>query len=412
MILVEKQIITRNNKYFKDIDELSFKAKNLYNATLYEVRQHYINNNKYLNYYDTGKLFAHNNQPDYRALPAKVSKYVQHKVDKNFKSYFALLKLKQNGQYDKPVRLPKYLDKLNGRHVVEYHKTALSLVKDGYVKLSKSNIWFKSSLNKNQIKFLRIVPKYNYYNIEIGYEKECKLNNNNSNNLAFIDPGLNNLFTVTSNCFEPQLYNGKPFKSINQYYNKKKSKIQNELKICNDKHWSHRLSDLTRKRDNLINNYVHKLTRMLVNRLVSHSISKVIVGKNVGMKQDINIGKKNNQNYVQIPMARIMNILRYKCELEGIEYIEQEESYTSRSSFIDRDEIPKYEKDKKHTFSGKRIKRGMYRNKEDYNINADVNGSLNIGRKYLLSTGIYTEELHNQLLNKINNPKVIKIRNF
>lgn len=145
MLLVEKQIIRPSNPIYKELDKLCFLSKNLYNITLYTIRQHYFKTKKYQSYFTTATNFAKENQVDYRALPAKVSNYTLQLVDQNMKSFFALLKKKKANKYTNPVRLPKYLDKTTGRQVVHYNKQALWLKKDGFVKLSKSNIEFKQT---------------------------------------------------------------------------------------------------------------------------------------------------------------------------------------------------------------------------------------------------------------------------
>lgn len=173
---------------------------------------------------------------------------------------------------------------------------------------------------------------------------------------------------------KPFIVNGKPLKSINQFYNKRKANLQSKLK--NNAKNSKRISSLSLKRNNKINDYLHKSTTFIVNYLVSNNIANLIVGHNKEWKQDINIGKKNNQNFVSIPHSRFKELLKYKCELEGITYIETEESYTSKCSFLDNEEICKHE-----SYKGKRVKRGLFKSNDGTLINADVNGSLNILKK-------------------------------
>ena len=201
-----------------------------------------------------------------------------------------------------------------------------------------------------------------------------------------IDLGIDNLCTCTSNVTKSFIVNGKPIKSINQYYNKQKSKYQSILELKNHKKYSNRLYRLTLKRHNKIKDYFHKVSRYIVNQLVEQSINTLIIGKNNGWKQETNLGKRNNQNFVQIPFNMLINMLQYKCKIQGINCILQEESYTSKASFFDNDYIPIYNKSKSeiknYTFSGKRIKRGLYKT-NNILINADINGSLNILRKYL-----------------------------
>ena len=209
--------------------------------------------------------------------------------------------------------------------------------------------------------------------VEVLYEKSSKDIVTN-NRYAAIDLGLNNLATISSNVTKPFIVNGKPLKSINQYYNKTKSNLQSKLK--NNEKSNKRISSLNLKRNNKINDYLHKSSTFIVNYLVSNNISTLIVGHNKEWKQNIKIGKKNNQNFVSIPHSRFKELLKYKCELEGIKYIETEESYTSKCSFLDNEEICKHT-----SYKGKRIKRGLFKSNDGTLINSDVNGSLNILKK-------------------------------
>ena len=177
-----------------------------------------------------------------------------------------------------------------------------------------------------------------------------------------------------SNVLKPILINGKPLKSINQYYNKKLANLKSKLR--NEKKTSKRIKSLTNKRNNKVNDYLHKTSRLITNYLVSNNINTLVVGKNKEWKQDVNIGKKNNQNFVQIPHSRLIDMLLYKCKLRGINVIITEESYTSKCSFLDDEGIKKHK-----VYKGNRIKRGLFKSSEGVLINADVNGSLNILKK-------------------------------
>lgn len=422
--LTERHIIRENHVFFDECARLSFLAKNLYNATLYAQRQSFFNPDvKFINYYDVNKEFTDNNQFDYRALPAKVSKQVQMLVDKSFKSYFTLLKKKNKGGYDKPVKIPRYLDKTKGRFVVPYPKDAISLKTDGFVKLSKTDISIPTRIDKDSIVGVRIVPKGNHYIIEVLYDVVKPTIEVDYSRVAFVDPGLNNLMAVTSNVFNPILYNGKPIKSINQLANKNASKRQGlrnpwkpNVKTKNKDRVQQVIfprlesdnSKLTKliwsKRSNRINDYFHKVTTNLMNHLVLYDIKTVVMGHNIGQKQDIKLGNFTNQNFVNIPYTKLINMLEYKCQLAGINFIVHEESYTSLCSFVDREDICKHK-----DYFGNRVERGLFETSFGLLINADVNGSLNIGRKYLESIGEYSNELHNQLLNHMVNPKKLTI---
>lgn len=402
--LTERHIISEHHPFFQECDALCFLSKNLYNATLYAQRQSFFDDD-FKNYYEVNARFTQENQVDYRNLPAKVSKQVQMLVDKAFKSFFALTKKKEEGDYDKPVRLPKYLKK-DGRQVINYEKGALS-IKDyedfRLIKLSKTGIVVKSAVPKGQITNVRIVPNGNHYVIEVVYDIVKPSVTPSFSRVAFADPGMNNLLTVTSNVFKPLLYNGRPVKAVNQLYNKE---IAHALsKLPEEQTWSKRLSFITHKRNMRIHDLFHKITTDLVNYLVENDIDTFIIGHNVGQKQNINLGRKTNQNFVSIPFGKLRSMLAYKCERVGIHYVETEEAHTSKCSFTDRETIEHHD-----AYLGRRVKRGLFVDASGKEINADVNGSLNIGRKYMEAMGIYTNALHEGLLSHRHNPKVKTIK--
>lgn len=220
-------------------------------------------------------------------------------------------------------------------------------------------------------------------------------------NVAFIDPGLNNLVTVTSNTFSPLLYSGKKLKSMNQLANKKIAQAKSSLSKRGF-YSSPLLISIYNKRNRRIKDCLHKLSTHLVDQFVSYKIDTVIFGHNLGQKQDIKLGRVTNQNFVQIPFSQLISLLQYKCELQGIRFITTEESYTSKCSFLDLEKISKQKE-----YLGKRVKRGLFQSKDGVQINADVNGSLNIGRKYLTKLGLYTDTLHKELVFHMTNPKRI-----
>ena len=371
MILTERHIIKQSNTFYNELDNLCFLSKNLYNSALYTVRQFYFTNKKYFNWIKINNQFVSEKQQDYYALPCKVSQQTLKMVDQNMKSFFNAIKAKNS----KP-KLPKYLDKIKGRFVVTYTNQAISkkALQNGYIELSKTNIKLKT--NVKNVKQVRIVPRNNFIVVEILYEVKSKLHNNSKETYCGIDFGLNNLITCSFQNDSPLIMNGKPLKSINWHYNKEKSRLQSLLD--NGKKTSKKIQNITLKRNNRINDYLHKTTKIFVNYLVSKKINNVVIGYNKEWKQGINIGRVNNQNFVQIPYYKLLNMLTYKCEIEGISVIVTEESYTSKCSFLDDEDICKHEK-----YVGKRIKRGLYKASDGRLINADVNGALNILKKVI-----------------------------
>ena len=372
MYLTERHIIKNN----RELDEVCFKSKNLYNKALYLVRQHYFKTKGYLDWIKVNRLMIDSKDKDYYALPCKVSNQTLRLLDSNFKSFFALLKKKLNGKYDKPIKIPRYLDK-GGRSMTIFPKDAISKVyiRKGIIKLSSLSIEIPTKkANESNLVEVRVLPRNNHHVVEVVYRVEEKQPKSDNGRYASIDLGLNNLAMVSSNVVKPFSINGRPLKSINQYYNKEKARLQAHLK--GNKKTSKRIYSITNKRNNKVKDYLHKSSRKIVNFLVSNNISTLIIGYNEEWKQNINLGRTNNQAFVNIPFYTFIKQLEYKCKLEGISVILTEESYTSKCSFLDGESIEKH-----NNYLGKRIKRGLFKSAEGKLINADLNGSLNILRK-------------------------------
>ncbi|NET54867.1 MAG: IS200/IS605 family element transposase accessory protein TnpB [Symploca sp. SIO2E6] len=382
MRLVEKHVVRKCCREGKEIDDLAFKSKNLYNRANYEIRQHFFKTNQILDYnFMTSRL---KREESYCALPRKVSQQVLRCLDRNWKAW-----KEANKAYDKnPVKflgkpkLPKYKDKEKGRNLLVYTRQAISLkeLKKGWIKPSGTNLMI--SCSKQDIKEVRIVPRLDYYMVEVVYEQPIQ-QLVSGEAVAGVDIGLNNLAAVTSNQkgFKPFLINGRPVKALNNYYNKKKAKLQSQLK--GNSQTSKRIQRLSTKRGFKIDDYLHKSSRFIINQLVENNISTLVIGKNENWKQGINIGKVNNQNFTSVPHARFIQMLTYKAELVGIKVIITEESYTSVASFLDGDLIPVYGSHEELgvKFSGRRVKRGLYQSNIGIKFNADINGSYNIIRK-------------------------------
>ena len=383
MQLTERHIIKSTEHRFAQIDELAFKSKNLYNAANYAIRQSFVYGWSYINYNEMNRLMK--SHQAYKALPAKVSQQILMVLDKNWKSFFEAVKAYKvdSSKFTGRPKLPKYKDKVKGRNLLVYTIQAISSkqLKKGVIKLSGTELSIKTQLNPNQICQVRLVPKCDSYVVEVIYDKpESTISNANS--LASIDLGLDNLVALTSNQpgFIPLLINGRPLKSINQFYNKRKSRLQSQLK--GNRQTSPRIQRLTRCRHQKVDNYLHHASRLIVAILNTKQIGTLVIGKNAQWKTEMALGKPTNQNFVSIPHSRLIEMLEYKARLVGITVIVQEESYTSRSSFLGLDPIPVYGKtDKDSVFTGKRIKRGLYKTSTGRLINSDVNGSYNILRK-------------------------------
>jgi len=386
MNLVKQIHIDKKHPFYKECDELCFASKNLYNYANYLVKKQYEKDGTYLNYYAINKILIKEKQNDYIALPRKVSNQTLMKLDTNYKSFFKALNSynKNSKNFTGKPQIPKFKHKTKGRNIVIYELQTLSIkeLKKGIIHPSKTNIKIENK-EKLNIKQVTITPtNLGDYNINLIYEKK-ELPQVDSEIYAGVDMGLNNLAAVAINNCNTFLINGKPLKSINQYYNKKKADLQSKLPFYKNKEGnktqrksSKRIQKLTRKRNNKIKDYLHKASKKMVTELKQNNVSKVIFGHNEGWKQEINIGKKNNQNFVSIPHQKFIEICTYKLTLEGIEFLEREESYTSKCSFLDNEIIRKH-----NNYKGHRVKRGLFVSEKGIKINADINGAFNILKK-------------------------------
>ncbi len=389
MQLVEQHVISRTDPRFAIIDAAAFKSKNLYNAALYEMRQAFIFQGRYLTYNQLDKLM----QPHevYRALPAKVSQHIIMVLVNNWTAF----KEARAAYGEDPSRftgrpgLPKYKHKQEGRNILIYTLQAISRGKNGLQRgiIKPSQLPIEVKTQQKHINQVRIVPRNGHYVVEVVYSKEPVQAQVDPSFCVAIDLGVTNLAAITSNRegFIPRLVNGRPIKAWNQWYNKR----MKELRICLPKEDRERVTrqmeQITNTRNRRINHYLHAASKRIINFLAQEGVGTIIVGKNPLWKQEVNNGRRNNQNFVSIPHAKFIDMLTYKASLVGIQVEMQEESYTSKASFLDLDPIPTYSPndEEEHIFSGKRIGRRnrLYRTKDGRKICADVNGSYNILRK-------------------------------
>lgn len=382
MQLVEQHVIDRNDSRYEAIDRASFASKNLYNLALYHMRQSFIHQGTSIGYAEVYHLVKTSDA--YCALLGKVSNDVLRLLDKNWKSYFAACKAyaEDPTKFLGHPKLPQYKDKQKGRNILVYDIQAVSKkgLKRGLI--CPSGLPLEVQTSHTAIKQVRIVPRHGYYVVEVVYKQEVVPASLDTSLYAAIDIGLNNLATLTSNKigFVPRIVNGRPVKSINQFSHKEREHIQKQLGTKQET--SHRMEQLTNKRTRKIDHYLHNASKRIVTLLVSEQIGTLVIGKNPNWKQEASMGKRNNQNFVQVPHARFISMLTYKCQLQGIRVITTEESYTSKASFLDMDALPVYgECASEPVFSGRCVKRGLYRASDKRYINADVNGSYNILRK-------------------------------
>jgi putative transposase len=382
MQLVEQHVISRSDPRFAAIDAAAFAAKNLYNAALYEVRQAFIFEHRYVGYAELFHLLKRHEA--YTALPRKVSNDILRQLDKNWRAFFAACETYREdpSKFVGRPKLPKYKQKTKGRFLLLYDMQAISRRALARGSLRPSGLSIEVQTAHRQVKQARIVPRAGYYVIEIVYERKEAVPSGNPALYAAVDIGVDTLAALTSNKvgFAPRLVNGRVLKSYNQFYNKRRAKLQAAL---GHEGTTARMERLTIKRTRRMNHYLHAASKAIIALLVEEGIGTLVIGKNLLWKQEVELGRVNNQHFVQIPHARFIAMLEYKAKLAGIRVIVQEESYTSKASFLDLDLLPVYDpkREGKLTFSGKREQRGLYRAKNGRRIQADVNGSYNIGRK-------------------------------
>jgi putative transposase len=387
MRLVEQHVIARNDPRYHVIDAAAFKSKNLYNAALYETRQAFIHENKYLTYHEMDKRMQ--SHEAYKALPAKVSQQILLLLDKNWKSFKEGLQAYKEdpSKFTGRPRLPKYKHKTEGRNILVYTIQAISKkgLKHGLVQPSMLPISVKTK--HKHIDQVRIVPRNGYYVVEVIYTREPVQATVDLSFCVGIDLGVTNLAAIASNRegFVPRLVNGRPLKAWNQWYNKRMKELKKKLPKNDRERVTKQMERITNTRNRRIDHYLHTASKRMIDFLVENGIGTIIIGKNPLWKQACEMGRRNNQNFVFIPHARFIDMLTYKAALVGIQVEVREESYTSQASFLDLDPIPDYKlnDEEEHVFSGKRIgrRKRLYCIKNGRTICADVNGAYNILRK-------------------------------
>jgi putative transposase len=355
----------------------------------YLVRQEYIKNKKWIRWIQLDKILRVQYPECYKLLPAKSTQQVLKQLDDSWKSFFQAKKayIKNSNKFNGIPRLPGYKDKLKGKNKTIFTNQQCK-IQNGLLKLpfhlikDKNFPKIKTKIGNKKLCQVEIIPQKNYLVISIVYDytkvkiASNEILNKKTNKLVqiikgrtySIDLGINNFCTVTNNFKDDFfIFSGKQIKSINQWSNKYQS-----FNIA-----QHKKNRIWRKRKNTIDYHFHKMTNLLIDKCISNSCKSIVVGYNEGWKQDVNLGRKVNQNFVQIPFNRFLNILEYKCIQRGIEVTRINESYTSKCSFLDNEQIEKHEK-----YKGNRIKRGLFQTEDGRLINSDINGSLNILSKF------------------------------
>ena len=390
MQLVERHLIKPGHELYRTLDDLTFKAKNLYNHGLYLYRQSYFERKKspdkpVLSWVDIDKSLRRQGHEDVRALPSKVANAVLKNLGEAITSYWKLVRLKREGGLGQKPKLPNYLHKTEGRYPVSFNYQTFGSKRGSNQELilCPRGINLPIPTKVEHPKQVRIVPKHNNFVIEVIYnveEQEVK----STSRYAGIDLGVDNFATVTfSTQNKPLIIKGLELKSINQGYNRLISKAQSLLPA--PQKTSRSIHRLWSRRSWILQTRIHQITAFLATLFDEMQIEKVFIGKNVNWKQNLPFGKAVKQRFAYLPYETFIEQLRYKCQLRGITVVVQEESYTSKASFLDKDNIPVHGETGNPRFSGRRITRGLYQSGNRQLINADVNGSYNILRKGLMN---------------------------
>lgn len=359
----------------KQLDDLCFKSKNLYNYCNYLIRQEFIETHKMLSEYKLTGQLSKEKQFDYKLLPAQTAQQVIKVLFKNWKSFFRSCKeyKKNPSKYKAPPKMPYYKHKEKGRNVFIFTNQQVKL-KDEYIYFPKMVNLPPLKTKVDNVCQVRIVPQYSCFIIEVVYKKEVITHELNNELHLSIDIGVNNAATCVNDAgLRPFIINGRPLKSMNQYFNKKKAKL---MSFVGDKGTSRHIQQLTFKRNQKVADYLHKTSRIIINYCIENKIGHIIIGHNKDWKQEVNIGKRNNQNFVSIPMNNLIQMISYKGEENGIKVSENEESYTSKIDHLALEAMEHQE-----VYLGKRIKRGLFQSSTGVLLNADVNGGIGIMRK-------------------------------
>ena len=375
----ERHRIKSNNQYYKLLDDFCFKSKNLYNFANYQIRQEFCNNNKHISYNQIDKLLKQKEMNfDYANMPmAQTAQQCLKLLDKNWKSFFKSIKdyVKNKNKYNGRPKLPGYLPK-NGRNVLILTNQNCKL-KDNKIQFPKCFNNFSLNTKADKMQQVRVLSKNKQIIIEIVYQSEIPEIRQDNKNYFSIDMGLDNFAAITNNFGEkPIVINGKGLKSINQYYNKQVSYYREIAKRMNKLDYTNKMNTLTIKRNNKVEDFMHKTSKFTINRALESNVSTIVIGNNKNWKQESKMSKKVNQKFVGIPHQKFINKLIYKAENVGIQVILTEESYTSGTSFLDN-ELPI----KTNYNKNRRKYRGLFISNNGIKINADVNGSYQIMKK-------------------------------
>ena len=388
---VEKHIIKPSDSYFTLLMDFCRKSKNLYNHANFIIRDEFIKKDRWISYGELDKILkADTEYTDYMNMPcAQSAQQTLRVLEKNWKSFFKSIKdwAKHKEKYLGKPKMPRYLPK-NGLYPLIMTNQNCKLRTDPSVgtdliifpKTFKGFTLAPQFIKRDDFRSfqqVRFIPHKNRIVAEIVYNIKKTVPKADNSRYIGIDIGINNLATVCNNVGLPAfVINGKPIKSVNQFYNKTVSHYREIAKRMNNRDYSKRMDNLTEKRNFRIDDYLHKASRYVVDYCVENDINTIVIGKNDEWKQNSGLSKRINQSFVGLPFAKLIEMIQYKAEERGIAVILTEESYTSGTSFIDNEEPVKENYNK-----ARRIKRGLFKSNNGTLINADLNGAYQILKK-------------------------------
>lgn len=425
-------VVKPSHQLFKTLDDLSFKAKNIYNSALYICRQNYFKYEKLIGYPALNSFHKNEYESDYKSLPSQTTQQILRVVCQNMQSFMSATRdyNKNKQKYKAKPKLPKYKHKQNGRFNLYFTNQQVKF-KDGHIhfpastkipplkthlnlSLPEKDEFYISNSVENPIRQVRIIPLLNCYRIELVYKKEIQVPDPKEtiNCVASIDLGINNFAAIVTygpNSSRPLILNGKGLKSYNKNFNKKLSKLQSQSMLLNKKHTTKAIQMLFSKRNRVYNDFYHKASRTIVNYLLENEVQILVIGYNQGWKQNSQLSKKVNQTFIQIGFNTFIQMLTYKAEEQGIRVILQPEDYTSGTSFLDQEPATK-----EYYNKSRRIKRGLFKhnNQTDFKhpyINADINSAFQILSKSTNNKLTYDSKFITQ---QSITPRVINIDTF
>ena len=392
-----QQVLIKTDREVQAILEyLCSESAKLSNCGIYYSRQLFFKTGRIPNRAELHKVLGTENQNlHYQAFYSDTAQQILTGIAESFKSYIGLLKGIKKGTVTQCPKLPGY--RQNGMALVTFTGRSVKL-KDGMLRFplgSKVKAWFgldccylpmPSNLDYKAIREYLILPRNGCFYLELVYKTVDVQADVDPSRALTIDHGMDNWLTCVGNVGTSFIVDGKHLKSINQGYNKRVAFL---MEGKDNGFWSKRLASLTERRNRQMRDAINKAARKVINHCLGNRIGTIVFGWNKGMKDSANMGKKTNQKFVQIPTGRLKERISQMCEQYGIRFVETEESYSSKSSFVDNDLIPTFgEKPEGWQASGKRVKRGLYRTAQGWLINADCNGAANIGRKVAMMLGL------------------------